>query len=145
MGNGTSIFARSRKDDSVSAGRATAVDSTGLEDGKLLIGPSDWEVEAFVVVVLVRVGATTSHAACKEGCRQYHNRSTSRRYIHTLLVVGITGFVGRADLGSGVGGAAARGCRLTLVEPRDLRGKGACNDRGCKEHCGRKDGLEKHD
>lgn len=55
MGDDTSQGARLVDDDAISARGATGVDTTRL-DGELVVGSRDGEVEALVVVVLVRVG-----------------------------------------------------------------------------------------
>lgn len=56
MGNDAGILALLVEDDAIGAGTAAAVDVKGRQDGEFLPGARDGEVEALVVVVLVRVG-----------------------------------------------------------------------------------------
>ena len=75
--------------DPIGTGAATGVDLEGVQDGELVVGPSDGrEVEALIVVVLVRVGAGAGGLA---GC-----------------VERVAGGDGGGDVGRPVAGAAAR-------------------------------------
>jgi len=86
---------------------------------ELLIGAGDGEVEAFVVVVFVRVVIAAVGTAS--------------------LVVAVASVDGRTDLRGTVRGAATGGCLLAGFEVGGEGKRGRCEQHSCGE-----DGLEKH-
>lgn len=87
--------------------------------GELLIRARNGEVEAFVVVVFVRVVIAAVGAAS--------------------LVVAVASVDGRTDLGGAVVGAAAGGRLLAGLEVGGKGDRGSCEQYSCGE-----DGLEEH-
>ena len=108
MRDSTCIFTTTIYNYSIRTRAATFINAALLY-WKLVVGPADWEVEAFIVVVFVGIGT----AACFTSGRD----------------VARSGFGSAGDLGGCVVVAAAGGGGLAFCDGRgDGKGKEGCED-----------------